>query len=125
MKPLIATLVGIAALSGCATTAGYEKLLSQWVGADEAALVRQWGPPLRAYDAGGRRFLAYEIRSDIVLPEVLPTYQTSVKGNKVTAIPVGGSPATVVNYLCTTTFELKSGRVVGSTYSGNNCKAKS
>lgn len=124
MNRLNAMLVLVAALGGCATTAGYQKLLSGWVGSDEVSLVRKWGPPLRSHTVADRRFLVFESRSELVLPEVPPSYQTSVKGNKAYTTFVAGSPASVVSYVCMTTFEMKAGRVVGSTFSGNDCRAK-
>jgi hypothetical protein len=120
----ISTIAVLCALAGCATSAGYEKLLTGWVNSDEVSLVRKWGAPSRTYAAADRTFLVYESRQDLVLPEVQPTYQTQVKGNKVYTSAVGGSPATTVAYVCTTTFEMKAGRVVGSRFTGNNCVAR-
>lgn len=110
-------------LVACATTAGYEKQLSRWQGAAEAELIRAWGLPARVHEAAGHRFLSFEVRDDIQLPEIPPTYQTTVKGGKAYTVPVGGSPATTLSQSCTTTFELAGGRVVGWTYAGNHCKA--
>jgi hypothetical protein len=117
-------LLGTLSVAGCATTAGYEKVLNSWVGAQEIDLVRSWGPPIQAYEAGGRKFIVYAARRNIYLPGTAPTYQTNVIGNTAYTTPVGGSPSMNINMSCTTTFELDGSRVVAWTYKGNDCKAK-
>ena len=54
-------------LSACATTAGYEKVLNSWVGAQEIDLVRRWGPPVQSYETGGRKFIVYSSRRNVYL----------------------------------------------------------
>ena len=39
-------------LTGCATTANYEKLLSSWVGSPESALISSWKDPYEALHSG-------------------------------------------------------------------------
>lgn len=46
MKYLILVLL---LLAGCATTAGYEKILNSWVGDNVDHLVSSWGPPASSY----------------------------------------------------------------------------
>ena len=117
-------IIILIALSGCATTAGYEKLLNSWVGAQEVDLIRSWGPPVQAYEAGGRKFVAYSSRRNVYLPGTAPTYRTNVVGNTAYTTAVGGSPAMNVDMSCMTTFELEGSRVVSWSYKGNDCKAK-
>ena len=111
-------------LSACATTAGYEKLLNSWVGVQEVDLVRSWGPPMQAYEAGGRKFILYSSQRNVFIPGVAPTYQTRVVGNTAYTSAVGGSPAMNVGMACVTTFELENSRVVSWSWKGNDCKAK-
>jgi len=113
-----------AALTACATTAGYEKMLSSWVGVEEIDLIRGWGPPLQSYEAGGRRFLVYASHRTVYMPGTPPTYQTTVIGNTAYTNAVGGSPDMNIGLSCTTTFELDGTQVVSWSYSGNDCKAK-
>jgi hypothetical protein len=116
--------VVVFALSGCATTAGYEKVLASWVGAQEVDLVRSWGPPVQAYEAGGRKFIVYSDRRNVYLAGTSPSYRTNVVGNTAYTTAVGGSPGMNVGMSCTTTFELEGSRVVSWSYKGNDCKAK-
>ena len=81
------------ALSACATTAGYEKVLNSCVGAQEIDLVRSWGPPVQSYEAGGRKFIVYSSRRNVYMPGTAPSYQTNVIGNTAYTTAVGGSPA--------------------------------
>ena len=111
-------------LAGCATTAGYEKLLDSWVGAEEVDLVRSWGPPQRAYETGGRKFLAYSERRNVHYPGRPPAYITTVVGNTAYSNPIGGSPAMNVRSTCITTFELQGTKVVAWSWKGDDCKAK-
>ena len=117
-------IFAVFALSGCATTAGYEKVLNSWVGAQEIDLVRSWGPPVQVYEAGGRKFTVYSAKRNVYLPGTSPTYQTNVIGNTAYTTAVGGSPAMNLGMSCMTTFELEGSRVVSWTYKGNDCKAK-
>lgn len=117
-------IFAVFALSGCATTAGYEKVLNSWVGAQEIDLVRSWGPPVQVYEAAGRKFTVYSAKRNVYLPGTSPTYQTNVIGNTAYTTAVGGSPAMNIGMSCMTTFELEGSRVVSWTYKGNDCKAK-
>ncbi|KAF1042229.1 MAG: hypothetical protein GAK35_02843 [Herbaspirillum frisingense] len=116
--------LGALALSACATTAGYEKRLNTWVGANEIDLVRQWGPPAQSYESGDRKFLTYANQRNVFIPGSSPSYQTTFIGNTAYTQPVGGSSPMNVSMSCMTTFEVAAGRIVGWTYRGNDCKAK-
>ena len=117
-------LAAFMALSACATTAGYEKILNSWVGTQEVDLVRSWGPPVQSYEAGGRKFISYSSRRNVYIPGTAPTYQTNVIGNTAYTTAVGGSQAMNVGMSCSTTFELEGSRVVSWSYKGNDCRAK-
>lgn len=117
-------IVGAIALSACATTAGYEKVLNSWVGSQELDLVRSWGPPAQAYEAGGSKFLLYSSQRNVYIPGVAPTLRTSVIGTTAYTTAVGGSPASNISKACVTTFELVNSRVASWSYKGNDCTAK-
>jgi len=111
-------------LTSCATTAGYEKSLNSWVGAEEADLVRAWGPPDQTYEAGGRKFIAYASQRNVYLPGTPPAYQTTVLGNTVYTNPVAGTAPVDVVMSCMTTFELQGSKILSWSYKGNACKGK-
>lgn len=113
-----------AALTACATTAGYEKMLRSWVGVEEVELVRSWGAPLQSYEAGGHKFIVYSSRRNVYLPGTPPTYQTTIVGNTAYTHAFGGSPDMNLDLSCTTTFELEGSKVISWSYNGNDCKAK-
>lgn len=110
-------------LASCATTAKYEKILNSWVGDDELNLVRSWGPPQQAYEAGGHKFIVYSNDRNVFVPGQAPTYQTNVIGNTAYTNSYGGSPAMNVNLSCTTTFETADGKILNWSYRGNDCTA--
>jgi hypothetical protein len=52
--------VGLAGLTGCATTANYKNRVRSWEGQDVGALTRSWGPPDATEKIGnGDRVLVY------------------------------------------------------------------
>lgn len=111
-------------MTACATTEGYEKLLNSWVGVQEIDLVRTWGPPVRAYETSGRKFLSYESQRKVFIPGTAPILRTQVVGNTAHTTSSGGSPATNVAMSCVTTFEVEGSKVVSWTHKGNDCKAE-
>ncbi len=121
---LTATVALFCFAAGCATTENYEKILRSWVGAEELALVRKWGPPQNVYENGGVRFLTYERSAQGYVPGTAPTYQTTRIGNTYTTQAVGGSPGYAYSQRCTTTFEVSSGRIVSWRWEGNACRAR-
>ena len=117
-------VVLLLALAGCATatTANYERVLNSWVGFKEIDLVRDWGPPNRAYELSGRRFFEYTEQRIVHVPSVPPTYQRTVIGNTVYATPVGvGQPGYTAIRGCTTTFELEDDTIVAWHSRGDSC----
>lgn len=80
-------------LSGCATTAKYEQMLSAWVGASELDLYRTWGPPNNQYEAAGSKFVSFMRQGQMWVPGTAPSYQTIFTGNSAFTQAVGGSPA--------------------------------
>jgi hypothetical protein len=125
MKKTLALTAILLSLSGCATTANYEKMLSSWVGASELDLVRRWGPPTQSYETGGRKFLIYSSSQDVFLPGTAPTYTTTVIGNTAYTNMVGGTPGQTLSFSCRTTFEIHDERIVSWRWQGNDCRSLS
>ncbi len=111
-------------LSGCATTANYEKLLSSWVGQSEVDLLRSWGPPQQQYQSGEVKFLTYDRRSNVFVPGTAPTFQTNIIGNTAYTTAIGGSPAYNIPTACRTTFEVQNDRVTTWRWEGNACRSR-
>lgn len=124
MSRYLLIVIAAVALTACATMAGYEKILNSWIGAQEIDLVRSWGPPIRSYETGGRKFIVYASQRNVYLPGTAPIYQTTVIGNTAYTDAIGGSPGVNIGMSCTTTFELEGAKVVSFSYSGNDCKAR-
>ena len=111
-------------LSGCATTANYEKILNSWVGSEEVDLIRKWGPPQQSYESGGHKFLAYSSSRNVYMPGTTPSYTTMYIGNTAYTNPVGGSPGYNIGMRCVTTFEIVENRIVSWRWEGNDCRAR-
>jgi hypothetical protein len=118
---LLAMLLGLGA---CATPVGYQKKLARWLGADEVELVRSWGPPTRTYQTGGHRFMTFESRRDVYVPEVPSYFSTTTKGTRSYTTFNPGSPATTLTSRCTTTFELVNAKVTSYAFDGDDCRAQ-
>ncbi len=110
-------------LAGCATTANYEAMLNSWMGLPEVELVSGWGPPIQAYEVGGKKFLTYSSQRNVYVPGVAPTLQTTFVGNTAYTSSIGGSPSQNIGLACRTTFEIQYDKVRSWKYEGNDCKA--
>lgn len=105
---------------GCAPGFDRRAYLSTLIGQQEAELVRQLGVPARTYDAGGRRFVAYEERRADIYgggPFFGGGFGYFGAGYGL----YGAFPAQVVERGCETTFELGEGRVLSWSLRGNAC----
>ena len=76
-KAILAAL-GMAFLTGCATSANYEKILGTWVGSSEQQLIQSWGPPDNVFESGGQKYLTYVKGGSAYIPGTSPTYQTQI-----------------------------------------------
>lgn len=102
-----------------------------WIGRSEADLVAALGVPTRSAAVEGRRFLTYET-TGAARPAVVPSLGLGVgrvSGGWGSATGIGtgvgigiggfggfgGAPG------CTTTFEVRDGRVVGAVWQGGGC----
>ena len=59
MKRTLILLIVAVALSGGATTSGYEKKLATYNGISEIDLIMLLGTPQQVYKEGGKKFLTY------------------------------------------------------------------
>lgn len=110
-------------LTGCATSANYEKVLQTWVGSDEKSLLRSWGPLVSVYQTGDTKFLEYSSFRQVTIPGTGPNYSTDCYdyGSQVncTTTEYGGSPDTSYNASCSSRFEVSYGELIGWSFQGN------
>ncbi|MGR3913345.1 MAG: hypothetical protein OD918_02270 [Gammaproteobacteria bacterium] len=99
-----------AALTGCATTANYEKILESWVGSNADELIFSWGPPHNSSGlSGGGRVLEYS---------------SSSTGTVTTPIYGGGWVSIPYTEACKTLFMVdESGTIIKWRWTGNACTA--
>jgi hypothetical protein len=114
-------IVGLLCVS-CVSTKEYEKKLTSWVGQSERSLIDSWGPPHRAYETGGTKYLTWSSSGSMTLPGQQPTYYTNVIGNTAYTNAVGGSAPTTINLNCETTFTIAGGIIQSWRWQGNNCR---
>jgi hypothetical protein len=125
MKKIAITFWVLLILAGCATHAGYEQRLNVWLGEDEAALVSQWGRPLKTYEANGFKYLVYKSSEVVTSTGVNPNAQTSFLGNSI--YPGANAWAPSMNFIntCETIFEIQAGKVTSFDFKGPECRASS
>jgi hypothetical protein len=123
MKKLLAIFTAIVGISGCATTANYEKILQTSLGKTENQLVAAWGIPQGSYENEGVRYLTYSRTESGVIPGTAPRANTVMIGGKPYTNMVGGSPSIGYTNACTTIFRIEKKVVVSYEYKGNDCKA--
>jgi hypothetical protein len=112
----------LVSLSGCATTANFEKMLSTWVGVSEENLISRWGPPTRAYASGRTKYLTFDKSATGYVPGTPPTYSTTVIGNTAYTNTHGGTSGYVYTKNCSTTFTITNGVVSSWRWEGNACR---
>ena len=121
----VIALVVLVGLAGCATEAGFRKILQSWIGAPEEHLITSWGVPDGSYETkGGVKFLTYRSNRSVHLPGTAPSFTTTYIGNTAYTTQSGGSPAQSVHLHCKTTFRVVEGIVRGAEYQGNDCTAR-
>ena len=110
-------------LIGCATTAGYKKILDTWIGASESNLIGAWGVPTNSYQSGSVKYLSYSTGRTVNIPGTQPTYTTICTYGFCTSSPSGGSSGYTLNFNCETTFQISGGRIISYSFRGNDCTA--
>ena len=108
-------LILLAVLCACSTAADRAAYLNALVGHSEADAVRQLGVPSRTFEAGGRRFLAYDARQSATF------YGIAVVGGYYGSGWYPGFPDEVVTRQCETTLEVANDRVVTWSLRGPAC----
>lgn len=121
MRLILLNFFGLMALYGCATPQGFQAALDKSIGKPEIEVIRHLGPPHNVYEIDGSKFLTYRRSQNVTTPFIPPTYNTSVVGNTVQTVPVGGVPSVSYTNSCEFTFEIREGVVVGTRYMGNAC----
>ena len=117
---LLLTLPIMGAVAGCAPGVDRRAYLASLVGQPEAEVVRQLGVPSRAYETGGRKFIAYTEQRTDVLP--LGGFYGGGLGFWGAGYGYfGGFAPQVIERRCETTFEIAEGRVLSWALRGNVC----
>ena len=113
-RVVLLALAGLVA--GCVNQfAARQAYLSHFIGQPEAVLVQQMGVPMRSYETGGVKYLAYDESRVDILP-AFPTYNPFFTGWY-----GGGFPPQVVEWKCETTFAVSDDTVKSYTLRGNAC----
>ena len=122
--------LAVLVVTGCATREKYEQRVQSWVGHTSDDLARAWGPPSGNYKLNnGNTMIMYEANSVEAYTSPTQVYQApgTVIGNVFYPGPttVTGGTTTTVQKRCRTQFEVDgAGRIVGTGFEGNACKAK-
>jgi hypothetical protein len=111
----IIILIALCVLSGCATTANYEKVLNTWVGSNINSLTNSWGYPASSFVApDGNTVYVYTSSGSYTTP-----VQTTFNDYNNTAYSTGGDTLT---FSCKTYFEVDCNKkIISWRYEGNNC----
>jgi hypothetical protein len=123
MKRLLAIFIAIVGISGCATTANYDKLMKTTIGKSEKDLVAALGIPQGSYESEGVRYLTYSRTESGVIPGTPARANTVVIGGVPYTNMVGGTPAIGYTNACTTIFKIENKVVVSYEFKGNACVA--
>jgi hypothetical protein len=145
MKKLLAPLVISLWLTGCATTANYEKILDSWKGSNVDNLVMRWGPPASSYPlSNGGKVLEYQNRRNVQIGGYTTTTPQTTYNNGVVNTYGNNGAAAYGNYSGTSTTYVQSttpiqniemqcitrftvdpnGTIINWAWQGNDCKAK-
>lgn len=116
-------------LSGCATSAKYQKMLNNWHGKNINQFIDAWGYPSRTMKApNGNTVYIYQYRQRKHFPGYRTPNYTSVstKNGKTTITQTGGQyfPGNTYRFNCTTWVEFNKKHVIVRTlFRGNDCVA--
>ena len=117
-----AIILGVLALSACASEEKFQQAAASWIGRSEDALVSQFGPPDRSHTTSdGSRIIEWRRQNESYIPGTPPTYQTYCTGRICNSYPVGGSPGFAYTNWCNLSFTVHEGVVRNYRYEGNSC----
>jgi hypothetical protein len=109
-------------LAACVPRVDRRLFLDTLVGQPETEVIRQRGVPIRTYESGGHKFIAYlDQRSTILYGG--PMFGGGFYGGGFYGGGFGydAFPTEVVRRSCETTFEIANGRVQTYALRGNDC----
>ena len=115
MRHLRSLLPALALLAACERGPTLDQQLGTFIGRSEGDLVAALGVPTRTFETDGRRFLQFESRRTVFVPQPAPFYGPF--GARGWAQPLD----TPVAVGCDITFEMRDGRALGFSYRGNGC----
>ncbi len=118
IRTILVFILFVFALSGCATTANYEKKLNTWIGVDAKELIAQVGYPDSSIQVpNGNMIYVYKSFGYVTMPTTGNT-TTFGTGYSITTINPG---QTIWSY-CNTYFEIgPDGKILKWSWEGNNC----
>ena len=108
-------------LAGCVSAEKYTKMINQWVGQDEDALVATWGAPTSTYSTDSAKYLTYENQKQNYIPPTPSSVQVVRQGDAIFTRPIPGTPGYVYTTDCRTTFTIQNKRIVHANATGNSC----
>jgi len=114
-------LMTVTLLLGCVSAEKYTKMINQWVGQDEDALVATWGAPTSSYSTETAKYLTYENLKQNYIPPTPASVQVMRQGDAIFARPIPGTPGYVYTTDCRTTFTIQNKRIVHANATGNSC----
>jgi hypothetical protein len=114
-------LMAVTLLLGCVSAEKYTKMINQWVGQDEDALVATWGAPTSSYSTETAKYLTYENLKQNYIPPTPASVQVMRQGDAIFARPIPGTPGYVYTTDCRTTFTIQNKRIVHANATGNSC----
>lgn len=126
---VLGLLAMIAMLTACATQQYYAGAVNSWQGANQEEVYRTWGYPNRVNKLpNGHKVLVYRYKERVRQPVYSsPGSTTVIQGrHRTRVISTGPTYSGGGSYQlnCTTWFELgKHGRVVNTSFRGNDCVA--
>ena len=126
-------------LTSCATTAGYEKVLSSWNGQSADRLISVWGAPANITQlSDGGKVLEYSNRRNVQIGGYTTTTPVTTQhngmvtgdvnamynGTSTTYVPTT-TPVQNIALQCVTRFTVNAqGTITNWAWQGNDCKAK-
>lgn len=127
VKRFLALMVMAVLVTGCGTTAAFERRLQSAVGKDVDSVVALWGPPVGYWKTDNRETLVWTWSNQGSFQVTSPT-STYTQG-MVGRTPYSGwsygtkTTSTPYNFWCKWTLYAIEGRVTRWAYDGNRCVA--